>query len=220
MLEEHLKRMRERNITASVAVDNQASLQRHQQRKQGPGSYIINEVQRMYRQIRRDHEGITIRFRWVPGHEGITGSKKVDEEAKRAARGAEENRGKKERILQKELPASKSATKQELERRQKKRSEREYKESPRYRRMERIEEEGMKGIGGFRKVCKKLDLDRNQVSILVQLQTEHVPLEAYLHKFKKVEHPTCQQCGNEPETVTHYLRYTTSDIARHTEDTE
>ena len=41
----------------------------------------------------------------------------------------------------------------------------------------------------------------------MQLRTGHVPLQAYLHRFNLADSSTCPSCGNEPETVTHYLLY-------------
>ena len=49
------------------------------------------------------------------------------------------------------------------------------------------------------------DLPRRFASILSQLRTNHVPLQAYLHKFKLVDSPMCPYCGEAPETVTHFL---------------
>jgi len=54
-----------------------------------------------------------------------------------------------------------------------------------------------------KKIAAKLT--RRQVSILIQLRTGHVPLQAYLHWFKLAKTPTCPSCGIEPETVSHFL---------------
>jgi len=48
---------------------------------------------------------------------------------------------------------------------------------------------------------------RSQASILVQLRTGHVPLQAYLHRFKLVDTPICPSCGTEPESIMHYMLY-------------
>jgi hypothetical protein len=50
-------------------------------------------------------------------------------------------------------------------------------------------------------------LTRSQASILVQLRTGHVPLQAYLHQFKLAATPICPSCETEPESITHYLLY-------------
>ena len=56
----------------------------------------------------------------------------------------------------------------------------------------------------YRKLAERLP--RRQASILIQLRTEHVPLQKYLHRIKKVDSPMCEQCGATPETVYHFLR--------------
>lgn len=48
-------------------------------------------------------------------------------------------------------------------------------------------------------------LPRQNRAILTQLRTEHIPLNAYLHRFKRNESPLCDKCGRENETVEHYL---------------
>ncbi|KAI0714108.1 hypothetical protein C8Q72DRAFT_790234 [Fomitopsis betulina] len=48
-------------------------------------------------------------------------------------------------------------------------------------------------------------LPRHQASILIQLCTEHVLLQKYLHRIKKTDSPICEQCGLAPEMVYHYL---------------
>ena len=55
-------------------------------------------------------------------------------------------------------------------------------------------------------------LTRQQASILVQMCTGHVPLQAYLHHFKLAETATCPSCGIKPETVTHFILHCMSYI--------
>ncbi|THU80649.1 hypothetical protein K435DRAFT_695264, partial [Dendrothele bispora CBS 962.96] len=49
------------------------------------------------------------------------------------------------------------------------------------------------------------DLSRKQTSLLVQLRTGHIPLHDYLHRFQKVDLPTCPCCNMANETVFHFL---------------
>ena len=93
--------------------------------------------------------------------------------------------------------------KQYLKGKVKKESEKEYRKSPRYERASKYDPKAP--ISNFRKITMKLT--RRQASILVQLRTGHAPLQAYLHRFKLVESPMCPSCGEEPETVTHFLIY-------------
>lgn len=47
-------------------------------------------------------------------------------------------------------------------------------------------------------------LPRHFVSVLIQLRTSHVPLRAYLHRFKLADSSTCDSA---PETVAHYILF-------------
>src|SRR5882724_9050636 len=49
------------------------------------------------------------------------------------------------------------------------------------------------------------DLPRDQVSLLVQLRTGHIPLQKYLHRIGKVDSPKCLACQTQDEMVQHYL---------------
>ena len=42
-------------------------------------------------------------------------------------------------------------------------------------------------------------------SLIFQLQVGHAPLNKYLHRFKKVDHARCPACGDQVETVEHFL---------------
>ncbi|KAJ7727140.1 hypothetical protein DFH07DRAFT_722189, partial [Mycena maculata] len=48
------------------------------------------------------------------------------------------------------------------------------------------------------------DRSRAEASIITQLRTGHVGLNAPLHCIKVVDSPMCTRCGV-PETVSHYL---------------
>ena len=46
---------------------------------------------------------------------------------------------------------------------------------------------------------------RVQVSLIIQLRTGHVLLNAYLHRISKMDQPLCQLCERGNKTVHHYL---------------
>ena len=48
-------------------------------------------------------------------------------------------------------------------------------------------------------------LSRRHANLLLQLRTNHVPLQTYLAQIGKALSPTCPTCGEATETVAHYL---------------
>ncbi|KAI8993937.1 hypothetical protein BD414DRAFT_375602, partial [Trametes punicea] len=48
-------------------------------------------------------------------------------------------------------------------------------------------------------------LPRRHANLLMQLRTNHVPLQTYFARIGKATSPTCPLCHEEPETVSHYL---------------
>jgi hypothetical protein len=60
-----------------------------------------------------------------------------------------------------------------------------------------------------RKILKLLSLlPRRASSILVQLRTGHVSLNAFLKKIKVLDTTLCRKC-RQPATITHYLKHCT-----------
>lgn len=189
---------------ASCAADNTASLRATQNRKPHPAHYLVDELIQQIGTLQKRHPGIALTLRWVPGHKGIEGNELADIEAKKAARGdsspAEDLPG----WLRKRgtLPRSVSKARQTINTEITRQAKEEWRRSPRATRMDRIDNQMPSKT--YRKLAERLP--RRQASILIQLRTEHVPLQKYLHRIKKVDSPMCEQCGATPETVYHFLR--------------
>ena len=49
------------------------------------------------------------------------------------------------------------------------------------------------------------DIHREAASKIYQLRSGHIPLNAYLHRFKLVDGPQCPACGAPRETPQHYI---------------
>ena len=83
----------------------------------------------------------------------------------------------------------------------KKEYEKDYRRLSRYERVARFDPKAP--ASNFKNIAAKLT--RQQASILMQLRSGHIPLQAYLHRFNLADSPICPSCGNEPETDTLYL---------------
>jgi hypothetical protein len=49
------------------------------------------------------------------------------------------------------------------------------------------------------------NLPRRHTSILMQLRTGHLPLNHHVHQIGKLGAPTCTSCGEDDETLVHFL---------------
>jgi len=150
----------------------------------------------------------TVKFalKWIAVHKGVIGNKRVDEEAKRAAQGESSLSEELPPILHKHLPLSAAAVKQEHMEVQKKRWKEEWKVSPCYTRFQHIDKAFP--FNKFWSISSKLS--RSQSSLLIQIQTGHIPLNSYLYRIKKSGTRQCDACWGAnrltiTETVIHYL---------------
>jgi hypothetical protein len=77
----------------------------------------------------------------------------------------------------------------------------EWTKSPRYRRFRHFEKKD-RGTR-YEKLVGRLR--RNQMSVLTQLRTNHIPLNFYLHRIKRVDNADCPHCPGVTEDVDHVL---------------
>lgn len=184
----------------SIAVDNQAAIKALADPKPGPGRHLSDRIHKAYEKLKRKHPQATVIVKWVPGHTGISGNEKVDREAKRAVKGPQENRG----ISKSDMPPrwiGKNTCKRE------RRETCEEETAVRRGTMqgkERIYE--LTNVKKAKRHFKVVDqLPRQNRAMLTQLRTGHVPLNVYLHRFKRKDSPRCEMCKGGDETVEHYL---------------
>ena len=60
---------------------------------------------------------------------------------------------------------------------------------------------------GFLKRISNPDLTHKSASTVAQLMILHIPLNAYLQRFKKVDSAHCPTCGAKREDLEHFLLF-------------
>ena len=231
-----LAELKKKVTKVTIGTDNQAVLLGMSNQKSKPGHYLMDKIHDMLEDVqatqtrnRRERiEGYRrgtgrtkledgslgwIEWRlkvkckvncvWTPGHEGIDGNERADKSAKTAASGQSSAAKDLPPFLRrKPLPVSISATKQLLKRTIKARWDTEWKASKRHTDSNKID--ASLPSDNFLHIVDQLR--RNQASLLTQLRTGHIPLNAVLHRIKRSESPDCPHCKNGiRETVLHYL---------------
>jgi hypothetical protein len=143
---------------------------------------------------------LKVHMAWVPGHMGVDGNKVADREAKEAAKGPlsalQRPRKALSQLLPKSVAAIKAAVKKDSTRRWIKR----WKASQRAKLASKYD--NRPPDTHVLRIYK--DLSRQEASILTQLRTGHIGLNAFRYRIGQVDSPNCTHC-NVPETVTHYL---------------
>ena len=89
--------------------------------------------------IRASHPGIKIAIRWTPGHEGIPGNERADEEAKQVAKGKSSDKRMLPRGCREDLLQSRSAARQTHVKKTKEKAKKWFEHSPRCQRLQRID---------------------------------------------------------------------------------
>lgn len=186
--------------TATISIDNVAAIQSANNRVNKSAQALIHAFRQHIRRILK-RTSKTLEIRWIPGHEGVEGNETADEAAKEAAGGETSAKHTLPKSLQQKLPANVAAIKQTQNTKIKATARKMWKLSRRARKAEKL------GLDlpsdKYLKLVNKLD--RWQASLLTQIRTEHIPLNAYLHRIGKIDRPNCPACGALTETVKHYL---------------
>jgi hypothetical protein len=185
----------------TVALDNQAAIQTTRRESAIPGQYLVNAIHRQIEGVVKQQAGARVVMRWVPGHEGIEGNERADEEAKKAAKGNTSHEWEIPIECRGVLPISRAAEIQRHNAELNRQARATFAKSPRAPFAHEIDP--TMPSAAFAKITK--DMPRKQASLLIQLRTGHIALNKYMYKIGKTSSPTCTQCQSTQETVHHYL---------------
>jgi hypothetical protein len=105
--------------------------------------------------------------------------------------------------LKNKIKISKSALNQAFDDERKKEWKEEWTKSPRYERAKRID--ASLPSKKFLKLISDLKISRAAASRIFQLRTNHIPLNPYLHKIKRAENASYDNCGYPRETPQHFI---------------
>jgi ribonuclease HI len=191
----------ERRTRYTIALDNQAAIQTTRRERAIPGQYLVNAIHRQIQGVVEMQAGTRVAMRCVPGHEGIEGNERADEEAKKAAKGDTSHEWEIPIECREVLPISRAAEIQRHNAELNRQARAIFTKSSRAPFAHEIDP--TMPSAAFSKITK--DMPRKHTSLLVQLRTGHVALNKYLHEIGKVDSPLCPQCRNTPESVHHYL---------------
>ena len=182
-------------------IDNHAIIHATQLTKSAPGHYLIDMLHNHINKLKARNHNLHVTFKWVPGHKGVEGNERADEQAKKAITEGSSNVQALPVQLRGPLPHSNSATKAAYFEKLKQKTQKSWQQSPRYNRMKKTDPTSPS------KTYIKLitNLPRRKASILSQLRTGHAPLAKHLNRIRIADSPICPACLQEPETVQHLI---------------
>ncbi|KZP08750.1 hypothetical protein FIBSPDRAFT_683666, partial [Athelia psychrophila] len=71
--------------SATMFIDNQASIKSSQSFRSTPGHYLTDHLNRQMMRVFKRHPNLRLKICWIPGHCDVAGNEAVDIEAKKAA---------------------------------------------------------------------------------------------------------------------------------------
>src|SRR5579863_6174974 len=189
----------------AIGIDNQAMLKAFHSDLRRPGHHLAREALRMANKAKklRGNTSYKLTVCWAAGHEGIMGNEMADAEAKKAAAGLSSLKSSLPPYLRKPIPQNPAALKRQHNDALKQSWITDWRGSTRGLKLKEIVPDSPSPA--YLKRISNHNLTRRTVSLISQLITTHIPLNAYLRRFKIVEKDQCPACGAPSEDVPHFL---------------
>ena len=165
----------------TIRVDSQAMIRTTGHGRAIPGQYLVEAFHKQIAAVQTIHPGIEIKLRWMPGHAGIPGNEQAVEEAKGVAKGQLNERRRLPMVCRGEMPCIRSAAQQGHRKMVNNKAKKWFKHSPRCQRLWGIDPS--MPSPRFRRDTQ--GLEHWKASLLIQLRTRHVPLQAHLCRIGK-----------------------------------
>jgi ribonuclease HI len=192
------------NKMYAIGVDNQAAIKALASKLNKSGHYLAAEILNTTKRMgQASGKKYALMVRWTAGHSKIPGNEAVDVEVKKAADGHTSEGEWLLKILRKPLKHSKSAARQTQQEHIKASWSREWAKSPRYNKLKHIDP--ALPSRKFIELISNKKINMVAVSKFFQLRLGHIPLNAYLHRFKIKESAQCPACGAQRETPQHFI---------------
>ena len=137
------------------------------------GQHLLDSYQGRIEVAQHQHGATTVKLRWTPGHEGIAGNARADEEAKRASGSDSGPACMLTKSCRGPVPLSGAAARQRHLKSLRSKATDLFTKSPRSQWLRYIDP--LMPLPRFRKSMQ--DLLRDPASLLVQLCTGHIPLQ-------------------------------------------
>jgi len=189
---------RSRNIT--IAIDNQATIQALAKPNRKPGQHLVIAFHHLLARLLAKSPRLSIHLTWIPGHADIPGNQVADEQARAAAAGESSPPKELPPILRRPLPLSLSATKSRQKSQLYDDWQKIWTASPRSRRLQRLDQSTT-----LQQIHRCVNtLSRRNSSLVVQLRTQKITLNGFLHKIGQHDTGLCDSC-NMVEDINHFL---------------
>ncbi len=189
-----------RDSKITLYIDNQALVKALGKPNAKSGQWIIREIYDTVTAWLKQNQPARFTFCWISAHSDVDLNEAVDVAAKEAAGGISSYPGELPKSLRSSIPHDIAALRQRFNAELKALWKAKWTSSQRYARMTAIDPDFP-----LRNFLTKMDGKfRVYASILFQIRMNHIPLNAYLFRFKRADSDGCPHCGKR-ETVHHFI---------------